>query len=237
MSPLRRLARRGSVRAFTAAPIPDAVFDELLATALRAPTSYNLQPFKVIEVREPSLRARVAELSGDQDHIRTAPRFVVVCADLSRPDLACAMHDQDRATDLDLLLQAAMDAAIFTAQLAAAAELTGLGTVMIGGVRNHMAALSALLHLPERAAPLVGLCLGHPAAPPRQKPRFPLGQTVCVDRYEAVGLDTVLAYDATMAEHFQTTGPCWSSRVADKLGRPASRDTVGALRAARLTDL
>ena len=234
---LELLAARSSVRAFTDEPVPDDLFRQLLETALRAPTSYNLQPFKVIEVQARPLREQVAALCGEQRHFRAAPRFVVVCIDLSRPDLACTLHDRPRSSDLDLLLQAAMDAAIFAAQLAAAAEIVGLGTVMIGGVRDHMQALADLLGLPERAAPLVGLCIGHAAERPRQKPRFPLDQTVCVDRYRAAGPDAIRAYDAAMAAHFETEGPRWSSKVADKLGRPSARDTVAMLRAAGLTDL
>lgn len=72
---------RRSVRKFDPAePIPEAVMRECLELALLAPNSSNLQPWELLRVRTPELRARMVEICLGQNAARTAAELVVVVA-------------------------------------------------------------------------------------------------------------------------------------------------------------
>ena len=48
----------------------------------------------------------------------------------------------------------------------------GLGSCPISEIRNHAAAISALLELPDRVFPIAGLTLGYPATKEPMSPRL-----------------------------------------------------------------
>lgn len=233
---LQSLERRVSVRKYEDRAVPDSLVAELVAAAQRAPTSNNLQPVSLIEVTDPAVRQRIAVISGDQAHVVSAARFFIVCADLTRVDLACAVRDVAASLDFDLSLQAVVDGSIFGAHLAVCAEAVGLGTVMVGGVRNDISAISRLLALPQRCTPLFGLCMGWPAERPVQKPRFPANVILHQDRYSAPSRALVDAYDARLSDYYRVPH-AWSARVAKALCHPSSRGTLAAFRRARLLDV
>ena len=56
--------------------------------------------------------------------------------------------------------------------------------VIISVIRNHAAAVSDLLALPDHVFPVAGLCLGYPAETRGISPRLDLGLTLHRDRYD-----------------------------------------------------
>lgn len=56
--------------------------DELLELALLAPTAFNLQHVRLVEVSDPALRAQIRAVGWDQVQITEASMLVVVCAQL-----------------------------------------------------------------------------------------------------------------------------------------------------------
>ncbi len=56
--------------------------DELLELALLAPTAFNLQHVRLVEVSDPALRAQIRAVGWDQAQITEASMLVVVCAQL-----------------------------------------------------------------------------------------------------------------------------------------------------------
>ncbi|AGI26551.1 nitroreductase [Pseudomonas sp. ATCC 13867] len=54
--------------------------DDLLQQALLAPTSFNLQHVRLVEVSDPQLRAQIREAGWDQVQMTEASMLVVVCA-------------------------------------------------------------------------------------------------------------------------------------------------------------
>jgi len=81
-----------SIRKFTAQPLDDAMIAEIVACGQAAATSSNVQATTVIRVRDGHKRAMIAELAGGQSYVASAGAFLVFCADLHRPGLACAMQ-------------------------------------------------------------------------------------------------------------------------------------------------
>ncbi|MCW3149318.1 nitroreductase family protein [Stutzerimonas stutzeri] len=58
--------------------------DELLRLALLAPSAFNLQHVRLVEVSDPTLRARIREVGWNQAQMTDASMLVVVCAKLDR---------------------------------------------------------------------------------------------------------------------------------------------------------
>ncbi|MCQ4235212.1 nitroreductase family protein [Pseudomonas stutzeri] len=58
--------------------------DELLRLALHAPSAFNLQHVRLVEVSDPALRAQIREVGWNQAQMTDASMLVVVCAKLDR---------------------------------------------------------------------------------------------------------------------------------------------------------
>ena len=56
--------------------------DELLQLALFAPTAFNLQHVRLVEVSDPALRQRIRDVAWDQAQVTEASMLVLVCARL-----------------------------------------------------------------------------------------------------------------------------------------------------------
>lgn len=56
--------------------------DELLRLALHAPSAFNLQHVRLVEVSDPALRAQIREVGWNQVQMTDASMLVVVCAKL-----------------------------------------------------------------------------------------------------------------------------------------------------------
>jgi nitroreductase len=65
---LRRTTKR-----FQPDPIPEATLQELIALTLAAPSSFNLQPWRIVMIDDPAQKAALAKASWNQAQIVTAP--------------------------------------------------------------------------------------------------------------------------------------------------------------------
>jgi FMN reductase (NADPH) len=218
------LAHR-SIRRYRDEPIPDAVLERCVRAGQAASTSSAVQATTVIDVQDAETRRRLAELSGGQSQVETAARFLVVCGDQRRHRLAARRHGTTYDTRLEGFLVAAIDAALFAQNLCVALESLGYGICYIGGLRNDLAAVDALLELPEGVLPMFGLCAGVPDEAPSARPRLPLEAVLFRDRYpddEAV-LARLDAYDATYRAYLADRGAparAWTERMVELHAAP-----------------
>ncbi|HLU40140.1 MAG TPA: NTP transferase domain-containing protein [Planctomycetota bacterium] len=189
-----------SRRAYRPDPVPDEQIAALVDAARHASTSSFIQAYAVIAVRDAERRAAVAKLCGDQEHIRQAPVFLAICADLNKLGRSCARHGTTLdAGPLETFLQATVDAALLGQNLLLAAESQGLGGCMIGAARDHPVELARLLGLPKHAYVVFGMTLGHPADDPVARERMPLEGVLFFERYDEARLDAALdGADAAM---------------------------------------
>jgi len=74
---------RRAIRAFEPVEIPDSTRDLLLQSARQAPSSFNMQPYRLYWVESPAQRAAVARLCMGQNAAQTASALVVVVADIA----------------------------------------------------------------------------------------------------------------------------------------------------------
>jgi nitroreductase/FMN reductase [NAD(P)H] len=145
---------------------------------------------------------------------------------------------------LDQFFNAVADTAIVLAFFVRAAAAVGLGCCPISVIRDHSAAVSSLLALPDRVIPVAGMCVGWPAEVGHISPRLSLSSTLHVDRYDegelAVRID---AYDRRRAKVHRYAnerdparwGPAefygWSEDKARQYGVPQRADFGAFVRA------
>ncbi|EKP0277514.1 oxygen-insensitive NADPH nitroreductase [Aeromonas bestiarum] len=217
------LAHR-SIRQFTPEPITASQLDQILSAAQSASSSSFLQANSIIRVTDMALRARLAELAGHQAYVAEAAEFLMFCADYHRhgqivPDAQTGFVEQ--------LLIGAIDGALMAQNALLAAQSLGLGGVYIGGIRNNPVAVSEALGLPHQVIPLFGLCLGHPAQAPEQKPRLPRALVVHENHYQTELDRPLLAqYDQQIEAYYQARSSnnkqqTWSSQIRGILGKEA----------------
>ncbi|MFN8439460.1 MAG: NADPH-dependent oxidoreductase [Caldilineaceae bacterium] len=213
-SVIEQIHRHASVRQYKPDPISQEWIETIVAAGQRAATSSNLQTYAVIAVTDPSKRAELARLCGNQAHIAQAPVFLAWCADLSKLDRAAQLRRLPHShSTVESFLMAAVDVALAAQNAVLAAESLGLGTCYIGGLRNHPRTIIQLLSLPRLVFPITGLTVGWPAVAPATRPRLPQRAILHWEGYSREHEDSALhEYDQTMAatgiyEHRQVPVP------------------------------
>ena len=223
----QQLAHR-SVRAFVGKPLPAGTLDLMMAAAQSAATSSNLQTWSVVAVQDAARKARIAEWTNGQAHVREAPLFLAWIADLSRLDRSAQRlgRKADANRYMEMFLVAAIDAALAAQNAVLAAESLGLGTVYIGALRNQPALVAAELGLPSRAFAVFGLCVGYPdpARPASVKPRLPTAAVLHHERYASDGEPAMVAAYDEVIQAFQASqkmpAAAWSRQSAERVAGP-----------------
>ncbi len=193
------MQRHASVRHYKPDPLPADLIETLIAAGQHASTSSNLQSFSVVAVTDAEKRRRLAELCGEQAHIREAPVFLAWCADLARMQRVCELRGYDQVTDyVENFLVAAVDAALAAQNASLAAESLGLGICFIGYIRNIPEQVIRLLELPRLVFPITGMTVGWPAKAPHQRPRLPLNAVLHWEKYDPCQDEALLEYDQAM---------------------------------------
>ena len=175
--------RQRACRAFSDAPVDDALIARVLDAATFAPSAENRQPWEFVVVRDATTRAHLGELTqrawdaggrefaqtrlepklmaevdaGATGGVAAAPVMIVVCADTERG------------------LVQTVPSSIFpaTQNLLLAATALGLGSALTTLTTGFASEIRALLTLPEHLLPVAIVPLGFPAralGPPRREP-------------------------------------------------------------------
>jgi len=189
-----------SIRAFRDQPITDEQREAIIAAAQSASTSSFIQCSSIIRITDRDLRLKLVELSGGQQYVAEAAEFWVFCADFNRHLQICPEAQLGRA---EQLLLGCIDTALMAQNAMVAAESLGLGGVFIGGIRNHIAAVSKALELPKHVLPLFGMCLGWPDQEPDVKPRMPAQMLVHENRYQPLDQTVLDQYDQQLLDYYQ----------------------------------
>lgn len=236
---LELMAAHRSVRTFLTTPVPDAHIHAAVSAARQAATSSWVQAYHLLQVTDATTRERFAELAGHQPQVERAGAFFVVSADTRRHRLIAERAGQPHVANLETFLVAVIDATLFAQNLTLAFESQGYGTCYIGGLRNQLFDVDALLELPDAVWPLFGLCVGEPdpAAPTAPRPRLAPDALWTKDRYPSD--DAILAavdeLDVLAREHYGSRGHAgrdWSSGIWRKFTQ-AFREDLAAFYTAK----
>jgi nitroreductase len=159
------IAKRYSVRAYKADPVPEELLERVLGAARLAPTAANRQPFRVFVVRT---AGREEELGRVYHRHWFTQAPLILCV--------CTVPAQAWVRRFDGKCYADVDAAIAMDHMILAAAEAGLGTCWIAAF--DPAAAREVLNLPEGVEPVLFTPLGFPADVPKPKERKPLAELV-----------------------------------------------------------
>ncbi|RLP75374.1 NADPH-dependent oxidoreductase [Mycetocola tolaasinivorans] len=219
----RQFAHR-SVRRFLEREVGDPELLTIVAAAQSAATSSNLQSWSVVSVRD---RARLTRLAAAarQPFISAAPLLLVWVADYHRAGVVATDQGGDISTVsyLEQTLTGFVDAAIAAQNAVLAAESLGLGTVIIGSIRNDPETVQAELGLPRHTFPVIAVALGYPDPEDTAgiKPRLAPTAVHHAERYrDADTLEEVRRYQEVIADYYRTQGSeyDWPAQVAARVG-------------------
>lgn len=185
---LRALSARKSVRVFTDEPITAEERAAILQGAFQAPTAGNQQLYTILDITDPALKAKLADLCDHQPFIAKAPLCLVFLADCRRWPRAyrAAGVEEPRNPGPGDLLLALADSCIAAQNAVTAAESLGIGSCYIGDVLENAEAMGEALHLPAHVVPACMLVFGRPTQQQkdRKKPvRFREEAVVCENVY------------------------------------------------------
>ena len=193
------LRTRRSIRRFRAEPVPDAVIERILTSAIHAPSAHNRQPWRFRVITSTIIKSCLASAMGadfrrdltadgvaaDQveaqversyNRITGAPVVILLCMDTSDMD---DYPDATRAAAERTM--AVQSVAAAGAQLLLAAHAEGLGAVWVCSPLFAPQTVQRALDLPETWEPQAMYFLGYPGDEPRLKTLKALRDMVIFD--------------------------------------------------------
>jgi nitroreductase len=148
---LDNLFARRSIRKFVAGDVTDEQVGLLLQAAMAAPSAGNRKPWHFVVVRDPELRARIAQSHPYARMAEQAPVCIVPCGE---PGLSFADRPGFWTQDVSAA----------TENILLAAVALGLGAVWCGVYPNEERVVEAraILGIPEDVIPLCYIPVGVP---------------------------------------------------------------------------
>ena len=170
---LEAIERRYSVRHYKDQPVEDDKLAEVLEAARLAPSGCNLQPWKVVVVRDRAVIGSMVHAIGGQQFVEQAPVLVVACMNGTGYNIGNRYEG------------AIIDITIALDHMTLQAASMGLGTCWLGNFDGEE--VRALLGIPSENPIVAILALGYPdeshAHQPR--PRKMLDDLVCWEKFTA----------------------------------------------------
>ncbi len=177
-------ATRRTIRRYADKEVSEELLNEILETAMRAPTCGNMQLYSVIVTRDEEGKRLLAPAHFNQPMVTQAPVVLTVCADFNRFTRWCRLRSADAGYDNFIsLVSAVADASIYAQQIVAIAEEKGLGTCYLGTVAYNAPDVADVLCLPTLVVPVACITLGWPDGEGEETERLPLKAVVHQERY------------------------------------------------------
>ena len=174
MSVLEAIRERRSVRRFTEDPVSSEDLAKVLEAARWAPSWVNVQPWKIVVVKEAGTKEALAEALLPKNPaakgILQAPVVLVLIGERGKSGLYGDSFSTDKG---DWYM---FDLGIAAQNIALAAHALGLGTVHVGALDHKKA--GTILEVPEGFEVVEILPLGHPTFAPKPPPRKELKEFV-----------------------------------------------------------
>jgi nitroreductase len=166
------ITNRRSIRSYKPQAIEDEKLDYILDAFRKAPSAKNLQPWKLIIVKDKHKKSDLAIACNNQSFITEAPIIIV----------ACAKEEEAYGVMGGYLNSYPIDIAIAMEHLILAATEQGIGTCWIGAFKEKL--VKGLLDVPENIRVVALTPLGYPDGEPSSKRgRKSIDEIVCYEKY------------------------------------------------------
>ena len=181
MDTFEAIYNRRSVRQYKDTPVSDDMLNKVLEAARWAPSWANTQCTRYVVVKDPAVKARLAETVNKgnpaTEAIKHAPIVIVACAVLGKSGYYRDAIVTDRGEEWFMF-----DVGIAMQNLALAAQALGLGAVHAGFIPDSKK-VDEILGLPEGVVSVEMMPLGYPAAVAKAPPRKDLADIVFYEKY------------------------------------------------------
>jgi nitroreductase len=171
---LTKIQSRKSIRKYSQEPIPEKELKEILKTGFSAPSGGNMQPWRVVVVKDKTRKDRLATAAYGQSFIAEAPVLLVVCA---VPHESAEKYKERGAT-----LYSLQDTAALTQNILLASHALGYATCWIGAFNEDE--VSKIIKVPEGMRPVsmipIGLADG---VAPKARPRKSVSDVVIEEEF------------------------------------------------------
>jgi nitroreductase len=168
---LKILNERVSLRRYKDQDIKEKHLNQILDSAMRAPTAGNMMPYSIIVVKDKKKKEILSETCDNQPFIAKAPVLLVFVADFKKTydyfdvcDLKeyCKKENiKYKSPNLASLFLAFNDALIAAQNAVIAAESLNIGSCYIGDIVENYEIKKELFELPQYVLPVAMLTLGY----------------------------------------------------------------------------
>ncbi|MDD3819325.1 MAG: nitroreductase family protein [Actinomycetota bacterium] len=165
------IEKRKSIRSYKPQDVSEEDLNYVLEAFRKAPSAKNLQPWKLIVVKDRKKINDLAIACNNQTFLTQAPVLIV----------ACALEDEAYGKMGGYMNSFPVDIGIALEHLILAATERGLGTCWIGAFNEKM--VKDVLDIPDNVRVVALTPLGYPAEEGRLRGRKSLSEIVCYDRY------------------------------------------------------
>ncbi len=172
MDVMEAIKIRRSIRRYKPTPIPEEKLRTVLNAARLAPSAKNLQPWKLVIVRDEDVKRALIPACNNQKWMAEAPIIIA----------ACAVQDEAFGMMGGYMNSYPVDVAIALDHLTLAAVNEGLGTCWIGAFNEDK--VKTVLNVPMDVKVVALTPLGFPNEEPISKGRKHLSELICYNKYK-----------------------------------------------------
>ena len=165
------IEERKSVRSYKPQEIEEEKLNYILDAFRLAPSAKNLQPWKLIVVKNNKIIKDLAIACNNQTFLEESPVIIVACANEQEAYGVMGGYMNSYPIDIALALE----------HLILAATEQGLGTCWIGAFKEQL--VKDILGVPDEVRVVALTPLGYPLRDATRRGRKPLSEIVCYDRY------------------------------------------------------
>jgi nitroreductase len=162
---------RKSIRSYKSQEIEEEKLNYILEAFRKSPSAKNLQPWKLIVVRNKKIIKDLAIACNNQTFLEEAPVLIAACANKEGAYGKVGGYMNSYPIDIGLALE----------HLILAATEQGLGTCWIGAFKEQL--VKDILKVPEDVRVVALTPVGYPARDSNGRSRKPLSEIVSYDRY------------------------------------------------------
>jgi len=167
------ITHRRSIRSYSSQEVENEKLDYIFDAFRKAPSAKNLQPWKLIVVKDKNKKNDLAIACNNQSFVAEAPIIIA----------ACAKEDEAYGVMGGYMNSYPIDIAIALEHLILAAAELGLGTCWIGAFKEKL--VKGILNVPENVRVIALTPLGYPGtrADTPKRGRKSISEIVCYEKY------------------------------------------------------
>ncbi len=167
------IQKRRSIRHYKKQPLPEGAVEKLVEAARLAPSAGNVQPYKLVIVKNEDIRQKLSTAAYGQKDVAEVPVVFVVCADEKRAS--------EGYGDRGKTLYCIQDTAAVVQNILLTACSLGLGTCWIGAFKEED--VKKIVNAPDEMRPVALIPVGVPDEAPAARSRRLLGEFVVTDTF------------------------------------------------------